>query len=145
MEREIKFRAIELISNTWVYGFYYKIELASGKYQFLINDNTGRNEKEIISNTLGEFTGLIDCNGLEIYEGDLVNIIHTEGLSWERQYSSNGIVEFGKNGAFTVRCIKKGCENAKDLSKRYYYLTFNNKRIVNVTGNIHENPELLNG
>lgn len=45
---------------------------------------------EVIPETVGQFTGLYDCNGKEIYDGD---IIHLNDEEFELEHG-NGIVEF---------------------------------------------------
>lgn len=91
-----------------------------------------------------QFTGLKDKNGKEIYEGDIVRCIHEEGMSWSKIYIEIGEVVFSRGG-FGVKCPKKGCENAKDVSKRTFFLNFNIKRDFEIIGNVHQNHELLKG
>lgn len=71
MNREIKFRAKHVhafsknkkLDGTWVYGYYCD-------ENYIRTDNA---EKLIDKNTLGQYTGIKDKNGKEIYEGDTVN------------------------------------------------------------------------
>lgn len=64
--REIKFRGKRLDNGKWVYGY-----LADENY---INDiNTfDLSSIEVDSDTVGQYTGLNDANGKEIYEGDII-------------------------------------------------------------------------
>lgn len=80
-----------------------------------------------------QYTGLKDKNGREIYEGDIL----TSDL--ERPYL---VVEF-RNGCFVVECFDDG--------KKYYdimtpvYIDTSFTKYHEVIGNIHDNPEFLEG
>lgn len=71
--------------------------------------------------TIGQFTGLLDADGKEIYEGDIIKI-EDEGVTLKPK-----VVGFN-NGMF----------GADDFSLAYY-----GGNIIKVMGNIHDNPELL--
>lgn len=83
------------------------------------------------------YTGLKDKNGVEIYEGDIV-----ERLLYE-EVNVIGVVIFVKEG-WTGFLLK-----VKEETGYRYYTIGNNENGKNeddmVLGNIYENPELLEG
>lgn len=69
-----------------------------------------------------QFTGLLDKNGKEIYERDIV----------ERQY--------GTTKTARVRKVVEWCTNWKSTG---FNIAVNPRREIEVVGNIYQNPELL--
>jgi uncharacterized phage protein (TIGR01671 family) len=85
--------------------------------------------------TIGQYTGLQDKNGKEIYEGDIVTSSHpdiVEGYTWIVQWKDAGFYPFNDVD-----------EHAHGELRMYGVR--NQLETFEVIGNIHEHPELLEG
>ena len=135
--REIKFRGRSFDNGEWIYGDYHK---RAGGVHCIIKMEPDENGKvvyvvhQVVPDTIGQFTGLYDENGEEIYEGDIVERFQP------MPHYTNGVYYDGCAIYGVVRYIDAGfyilCENqAYELSRNFDMW---------VQGNIHDNPELLN-
>lgn len=110
--REIKFKAYIKNENLMVY-----IEM------FEINSFFGWNDKKTI---IMQYTGLKDKNGVEIYEGDIMQSDNGYFI---------GVVEFNK-GVFIL-------SQGKDALGRNKFDVLNTILDFEIIGNIYENSNLL--
>jgi uncharacterized phage protein (TIGR01671 family) len=130
--REIKFRGKRIDKHEWVYGLLIECEYGSaitGKKSLYHIDGAEWNFDMVIiePETIGQFTGLHDKNGKEIYEGDLISEDGSKPYEVVWQYHSvQWIMQYTGEGK-TYRHM------AYDYAQQQY----------EVIGNIYENPELL--
>ena len=89
----------------------------------------------VIPETAGQFTGLLDKNGKDIYDGDIMRIPETEF-----NIEIIGVVEFDR-GSYVVRSFFSGTNSSLAWAVRERQP--GERRSV-VIGNIYDNPELLN-
>ena len=129
MNREIKFRAWDGV-EMWPYAMptldHTKINISKQE------DGSWNRYVYFIKCILMQYTGLKDKNGVEIYEGDIIEINHPFR---RRKYTGDVVFSDGQfNGKgfyFSHYDIPNNC-----FSEGIEYLT--------VIGNIYQNPELLN-
>lgn len=123
--RTFKFRAQDIASNKWLYG-----DIRHHKNDVCIFEHGGNRGEQVKPETVGQFTGLVDKNGREIYEGDFINY---DGSTWE------GVVQWHHNGYFFINDSygKKypNCDRYRALGDML------DGRPLVVIGNIHDRKE----
>lgn len=70
MNRQIKFRGLRVDGKGWVYG---SLQLPYKPFDEYYIWDTHINKIKVKPDSVGQFTGISDKNGVEIYEGDTLN------------------------------------------------------------------------
>ena len=125
--RDILFRGKRLDNGAWVYGSLLQVECEDGSIVTAIFDRKDSGgDAEVHPSTVGQYTGLTDKNGERIFEGDVLTVDGEDGFFG---------LEFQED---TARFVMYGDSIVVDFDNFWSYE-------VEVMGNIHDNPELLEG
>lgn len=137
MNSEKLFRGKRVDNDEWVYGYHatqsnhacFEREL---KYtSFILKDEFmdwglgGLAEYEVIPETVGQFTGLLDKNGNKIFEGDIVKC-----RSLEYGYTNKAVYYNEDKARFVLSSLGTDYDFGE-------YMT------LEVIGNVYDNKELL--
>ena len=121
--RTIKFRG-KTQDGEWVYGYYLPSIYEDVDIITVLEDfNLNQKNYAVLKETVGQFTGLTDKNGKEIYEGDIA----TDG---ENIYT----VEFSM-WSYAFVWDKHGSQNNFHFEK-------DDNQEMELVGNIYDNHEL---
>ena len=125
--REILFRGKDG-HGRWRYGFYFEQkEWEGGITHCMSRSNIDGPLRavchvEVDPATVGQYTGLCNKNGVKIFEGDIVFAGYGEYYQGQHEHSATMIIDMADYEALNALC---------------------NANVVEVIGNIHDNPELL--
>ena len=155
--REILFRGKRIDNGDWVYGALANFRsIANEIYTAIIPkvdvENSMMEIKSVDPSTVGQYTGLIDKNGVNIFEGDIVDLFGMKGKV---------VQECGAFGIGFMKTIDYDLLESKIPFNNSAIFCFNDNFIslwevfwnyeqddnplyeVEIIGNIHDNKELL--
>lgn len=153
MKREILFRGKRVDNGEWIYGRglqQCKDEL--GNEIVAIFEDVVKSEKYIKKEgryilyyvpvnpeTFGQYTGMKDKNGKNIFEEDIVRFSYiTDGIEpIEIECLAKVVFE---DGSFMIKCVKGHVHNS--MQRALFTMDYFNIK-VEVVGNITDNPELM--
>ena len=120
--RNIKFRGRKLHTEEWAYG---DLSQQDPQYPRIYNWQEG-SDNVVEKETVGQYTGLIDIHGKELYEGDAVRDVEQDlsVIQWEKDLVRFLLMPTDAN---SPRCILSSITT------------------LEVVGNIYDNPELMKG
>lgn len=136
---ETLFRGKRVDNGEWTYGYLF----VCGDRCYILGGMSGDNpiKEEVVPETVGQYTGLTDKNGKKIFEGDIVkyNLWDDKfdycevkfGYFYAAMDSYNGGPALG----FYLADINGKADDIGFFENLY--------KFVEVIGNIHDNPELL--
>lgn len=113
------------IDSNWVYGGIFPNN-KGGDFAIIYQQYPKIEKYTVYADTVGQYTGLLDKNGKKIFEGDIIQSLETK---------ETAVVQwFPEHFAFMV-----WCKSSNEVGFLYECTKSN----IEVIGNIHDNPELL--
>lgn len=138
MDRTIKFRAKRIDNNKWAYGGLIQADdyciIDQGNELYVERDYNFRGDTHFFQlsgvmcdeKTIGQFTGLLDKNGNEIYEGDIIKGIDIIIEVW-----------YSEDTACFMAEMKEPQNDMVDILGGY------DTARMEIIGNIYDHPQLI--
>ena len=143
MNREIKFRGKRVNGGEWVYGMTISNGTIKRKINNIFFEVAENKWVGVLPETLGQYTGLKDKDGKEIYEGDILKTLRgfigqvvfgrAEEECRHKVFGRMVIDCYTTYGWIFVRGDGYRCAIDDELLEG------------EIIGNIHDNPELMKG
>lgn len=136
MKREIKFRGKRSDNGELVYGDFRPAENCIAVPCYIRHFGIGYDVYPVDPDTVGQYTGIKDARGADIYDGDIIECISSNHIPIRhliRFCDERGYYAQYDNSNWTGELNECGpiCQHYIDKFGKY------------VIGNIHDNPELL--
>ena len=122
MKREILFRGKRMDNDKWEVGFLSWSD-SPRKRSYHINNHV------VYTETVGQFTGLIDKNGTKIFEGDILNLI----IPTTNEIKIKNAIVYYSESSFKIN------KTIGMYSNHLYGWAYS----YNIIGNVHDNKELI--
>lgn len=135
MQREIKFRAWDKENKEMLYIFSIN---GFGGFSGMNNKEEKITNKDV---EIMQYTGLKDKNGVEIYEGDIIE--EDFGETEKLMVGRDGFEIVFSGGAFKAMHMKSMFDNPQDFYLHQECLVVQQLKGYKVIGNIYQNKELL--
>lgn len=115
------------LPGRWVYGGVLQCK---GDFSIIYGGDSPNDidKHTVYTDTLGQYTGLIDKNGVKIFEGDII-----------RYNNRQEVVYF--DTSLRIPCFTTGIGFGSSTASHPYKISARHE----VIGNIYDNPELLGG
>ena len=133
--REILFKGKKRDNGEWVYGDLCQVlPGCECKFNLIFSQDECATSSIVLPETVGQYIGLIDKNGKKIFEGDVCKF---------REWDNGEMCWIGHVHFEHCQFIISGGANKECPSDFYLVLSRFSPENIEVIGNVHDNPELL--
>lgn len=141
MQKETLFRGKRVDNGKWIEGC---LTWTLDRFQYFVREQVDGIDYEVVPETTGQFTGLIDKNGRRIFEGDIISgfLSKNYGRYGQQKFIPfNGEIKYSF-GQFYIKTgtTKEGVDRCVCFSQLWPLSP--NSVEIEIIGNIHDNPSL---